>query len=183
MPISHRREKLADAILFFVTNTKYAGVTKLFKLLFLLDERHFRETGRSVTGLTYLTWEKGPAPRSLWIELQNGPVDVIADAVTVSHFTVEEDGKRTAFTARRPFSGKHLTERERKIMRELSEIFLDATADQMVDVTHAPNSAWLRTMKSKGEDQVIELDAGVDRQTKAILKEILEDRYSSEPPL
>jgi len=38
------------------------GKTKLFKLLYLLDFHHFRETGRSVTGLEYRAWKHGPVP-------------------------------------------------------------------------------------------------------------------------
>ena len=48
MLISRDREKLVNAIVFFADNTRYCGKTKLFKLLYLLDLHHFRETGRSV---------------------------------------------------------------------------------------------------------------------------------------
>ena len=37
MIIDHHREKLIDAIIYFVLNTKYCGKTKLFKLLYFLD--------------------------------------------------------------------------------------------------------------------------------------------------
>jgi len=62
MLISRDREKLVNAIVFFAGNTRYCGKTKLFKLLYLLDFHHFRETGRSVTGLEYRAWKHGPVP-------------------------------------------------------------------------------------------------------------------------
>lgn len=51
MFVSSTREKLINAIVFFAANTRHCGKVKLFKLLYLLDFAHFRETGRSVTGL------------------------------------------------------------------------------------------------------------------------------------
>ena len=62
MLISHEREKLVNAILFFAHATKHLGKIKLFKLLYLLDFEHFRQTGRSVTGLDYQAWKFGPVP-------------------------------------------------------------------------------------------------------------------------
>jgi uncharacterized phage-associated protein len=71
MIITHRREKFIQAIIFFSLKTKYCGKTKLFKLLYLLDFEHFRQTGRSVTGMDYYAWEMGPVPVALAEEWNN----------------------------------------------------------------------------------------------------------------
>jgi len=65
MLVSQARQKLIHAVVFFASNTKYCGKVKLFKLLYLLDFGHFRQTGRSVTGLDYLAWKFGPVPLAL----------------------------------------------------------------------------------------------------------------------
>jgi hypothetical protein len=62
MLIHHEREKLINAILCFAHETQCLGKIKLFKLLYLLDFEHFRQTGRSVTGLDYQAWKFGPVP-------------------------------------------------------------------------------------------------------------------------
>jgi hypothetical protein len=49
--ISRSRQKLIQTAVFFASNTQGCGKVKLFKLIYLLDFAHFRETGRSVTGL------------------------------------------------------------------------------------------------------------------------------------
>jgi hypothetical protein len=51
MLVTHEREKLINAILYFAHETKYLGKFKLFKLLYLLDFEHFRLTSHSVTEL------------------------------------------------------------------------------------------------------------------------------------
>ena len=73
MLINHEREKLINAIIYFAQHTQYLGKIKLFKLLYLLDFEHFRQTGQSVTGLTYSAWKYGPVPVALaqeWDELE-----------------------------------------------------------------------------------------------------------------
>jgi uncharacterized phage-associated protein len=157
------------------------GITKLFKLLFLLDQEHYAMTGRSVTGLAYETWKKGPAPRELWREMQDGPRDKLRDAVAVTHLTAEEDKKITRITPLRAFSGEFLTRRELGIMQRLATIYLEATADQMVDVTHLKDSPWWRTLKSKGENQPIEFDCAMDAAAKEKLAAHIADLQSSEP--
>ena len=52
-PIDHSREKLINAILYFVKNTQNCGKLKTLKLLYFLDFIHYKEIGRSVTGLEY----------------------------------------------------------------------------------------------------------------------------------
>jgi uncharacterized phage-associated protein len=71
MLIDRTRQKMLEAIIFFARSTKDCGKTKLIKLLFLLDFEHFRETGRSVTGLDYYAWKMGPVPVQLYNELED----------------------------------------------------------------------------------------------------------------
>jgi hypothetical protein len=79
MLITHEREKLINAILFFVEHTLHTGKTKLFKLLYLLDFEHYRETGRSVTGLSYYAWKLGPVPVALDEEIDEPAADPDAE--------------------------------------------------------------------------------------------------------
>ncbi len=65
MLITHEREKLINAIIYFARHTQYLGKIKLFKLLYLLDFEHFRQTGQNVTGLTYSAQQYGPMPVAL----------------------------------------------------------------------------------------------------------------------
>ena len=71
MLISRNRQKIINAIVYFAANTQNCGKVKLFKLLYLLDFAHFRETGRSVTGLDYHAWKMGPVPFDLMQEWDN----------------------------------------------------------------------------------------------------------------
>ncbi len=170
MLITHEREKLADAIIFFAKKTKYCGLIKLFKLLYYLDFIHFRETGRSVTGLDYVVWKRGPAPAHLWAEIKNGLGEDLAKAVTFQGPDPDETRSLTKILPRREFDGRYLTRREKRILEELAFLFLEAKADAMIEVTHFRGAPWDRTKKEQGLnakiDYMLALDGSSDKQLK-----------------
>ncbi len=139
------REKLLEAIAYFATNTKHVGVIKLFKLLYYLDMLHFRETGRSVTGLTYHALSYGPVPTGLYNEL-NRPSADLARTIDVRRRVVGHD-ETVAPSGKiiRPLtkpSLPHLTKREQRIVTEVAEKFRDLSASQINDVSRARDGPW-----------------------------------------
>lgn len=172
MLVTHEREKLADAVIYFVKNTKKCGKTKLFKLLFFLDFLHFKETGKSVTGQNYYTWPKGPAPKDFWHEIKGGLKGVLADSVVFQDIVDDESTKKlTKIIARRPVDGKYFTKRERRIMEQLAFIYNEASADEMVEITHLKNTPWDRVKKSEGLRKKISYMLALDGKGKNELSE------------
>jgi uncharacterized phage-associated protein len=174
------QSKLVEAISFFVGHTKHCGLTKLFKLLYWLDYHHFRETGETVTGLTYQALPRGPVPSALYEELKAGA------GKTANHFritkhtrvtigaeslerTIDDDDDRFAIRERQVFAfarsynqpskivplaryqHKYLTRREQRIASHLAEIFNECTAEQISDVSHARGGPWKQALKDRGE--------------------------------
>ena len=95
MLVTREREKLINAIIYFVNNTKTCGLVKLFKLLSFLDFEHFRQTGRSVTGLDYFAWPWGPVPRDLFFEIKGQPKEDLARAVTFGKNENKSEGENS----------------------------------------------------------------------------------------
>ena len=83
MIITHSREKLINAVLYFSQNTKFCGKTKLMKLLYFLDFMHFKQTGKSVTDLDYFAWEQGPVPKEFFEEINNTPKEDLNAIITI----------------------------------------------------------------------------------------------------
>ena len=140
------RQKLIEAIVFFTKNTKRCGSIKLFKLLYFLDMLNFRETGRSVTGLEYTAWPMGPVPTQLFEELRDPKPD-LAEKVSISlpaKGDSETESKRTQITPKTSAENFYLTVREKRISQELAEIFFEASAEDMSNVSHAKGGPWER---------------------------------------
>lgn len=180
MIINHKREKLLNAIIYFLKNTKYCGKTKLFKLLFYLDFTHFKETGRAVTGLDYFTWQYGPAPESLFEEMKK-PHDDFKAAINILSKDFESF---QAMQARRPFDKKFFTKRELRILEQVSYIFKEALAKDMVESSHLPNEPWDTTKRTKGMskpiDYMLALDGSADSLSREEVEERLHDRKEIE---
>jgi len=161
MLVTHEREKLINAILYFAHTTKYLGKIKLFKLLFLLDFEHFRQTGRSVTGLDYQAWKFGPVPLEVMQEWE-APEPDLAAAITIQPEKVIDYVRETVVPLV-PFNDSHFTKRQLRIMCELAERHRDTRSPGMIDVTHAENGAWATVWKDgSGMSQEIPYELGLE---------------------
>src|SRR5258708_1136939 len=138
MIVSRDREKLIHAMVFFCRHTKHCHTLKLFKLLNLLDSEHFRQTGRTVTGLKYYAWQQGPVPSELWNELDKGPSEDLRHALTVTtrRDSVTRSVDRRDLKPKIEVNRKLFSRRELDIMRKLALFFDDARGEDMSELSH-----------------------------------------------
>jgi hypothetical protein len=143
MLVNRHREKLINAMKYFIANTRYCHTLKLFKLLNFLDFEHYRQTGSTVTGLTYRALPKGPVPTELFAELRKGPKPDLAHEIEIKQVVDEADAVlRRELKNLRPFDSKHFSKREMKIMNRLVEFFKEVQAEDMSRVSHARKMPW-----------------------------------------
>jgi uncharacterized phage-associated protein len=171
--IEYTREKEINAIIFFIKNTKYCGKTKLFKLLYFLDFIHFKQTAKSVTGLIYNAWPWGPAPADLFNELE-APRDDLKKYLFIPK-TKPGEFFQIMIKKGIKFEAKYFSKRELRIMAEVAEIFKEAFAEDMVNVTHLPNDPWDRTINLKGERAEIDYMLSIDGTKESLSKERAHD--------
>ncbi len=140
MLIQESRRKLINAIVFFAQNTNHCGKVKLFKLLYLLDFSHFRETGRSVTGLEYLAWKMGPVPLDLMQEWDRPEPDFAAAIDIQPERVIDYTRERAVAKAR--FDDSLFTKRELRLMGDLAQRFRDDYTQPLVNITHEERGPW-----------------------------------------
>ena len=157
MIITHQREKVINAIIYFAKNTKYCGKTKIFKLLSELDFEHFKQTGKSVTGLDYSAWPRGPVSSELFEELSGRMLPDLAKAIKIVLV-----GELQQIVPRKQFDSKYFTKREKKLLSNFVEIFKDATAEQMKGSSHREGGPWDTTVKKRGLQQPIDYFMALD---------------------
>ncbi|WP_089724172.1 Panacea domain-containing protein [Candidatus Thiosymbion oneisti] len=141
MIVNHQNEKLANAIIYFVENTKSCGKTKLFKLLYFLDFEHYSQTGRSVTGLDYYAWPKGPVPVRIFNEIDS-PSNELKDAIQVTKKQTFDGKSMNNIVPIKEFSSEHFSKRELNLIKQLSEEYFDSYANDMIEATHLENQPW-----------------------------------------
>jgi len=172
MIVNRDREKLINAMIYFVQNTKHCHTLKLFKLLNFLDFEHFRQTGKSVTGQRYVAWKRGPAPNALWHELQHGGDADMQSSLRIIQHT---DGATGAslfkeIKPRAAFNKSLFSKRELAIMERLAFFFADLKADDMSEFSHDKNLPWRKVYAGgDGEGKTIPLELSLDSEP--IIKE------------
>ncbi len=176
MIITHSREKLINAVLYFSQKTKFCGKIKLMKLLYFLDFMHFKKTGKPVTDLNYFAWEQGPVPKSFFEEISDSPKEDLKALVTI-----EDTGD---FQHISPQKGKKadldfFSPRELKLLKDISFIFKDVHAKEISDISHLPNEPWNTTKTTKGMFELIDYALAIDKKSaKKIPLDIAKKRFS-----
>lgn len=171
MIIDHSREKLLNLIAYFVKNTKNCKKTKLLKLLYYADFRHFKETGMSITGLKYYAWDWGPVPKELYVEMDH-PKQDFNDSFSV----IPSEDIGVDIIVKRPADMKHFTKREMKIIEDTAFIFKEALGGTMVECTHLPNEPWRTTLKDQGMYKEINYKLALDNTKESISQAEYEQR-------
>ena len=166
MIITHAKDKLINLIIYFVNNTKHCGKTKLFKLLFFSDFTSFKITGKSITGLDYFAWPKGPVPVSLFNEME-APDKDFAHNFSISKLDAS-DRLNIKPKNNVKFNDQHFTKVELEIIERIAFIYKDALAKDIVEVTHLKNSPWDKTLKTKGKNQKIDYLLAFDSDTTSL---------------
>lgn len=195
--MNQARRKLKNSILFFAKETRNLNTTKLSKLLHYLDFEHFKLTGFPSIGLRYHAFECGPVPKNFWLEIKDGTVPSdFKDALNIYQANNDQDQeyKELRFTAKKAPDMTVFSPREKKILKKLAEIYKNATARQLSDISHAVDHPWDKVYNSPdpgaGKNDPIDYElaleqtAGTKRlQAKAQIKEFfsVEKNFSISP--
>ena len=170
------KEKRVNAIVYFCRHTRNLSMTKLFKLLFFLDFLHFKEVGRPVTDLEYFAWDYGPVPAELFFEIKErrAPPEILR-CIVEEKDPLSGESKGQYFKSIKSPDLEVFSQREIRILEEVSEIFRDAKATEMTEITHLKNEPWHKTLKTKGERAKIDFLLALDKDAK-IDEDLARDR-------
>ena len=169
--INHHREKLEGAIAYFVGNTSHCYTLKLFKLLNFLDFEHYRQTGRSVTGLDYHAFELGPVPTKLYYQIQSDDAEkVVALEVRETMDDLSNTLVRREYKTNAGFDDSYFTRRELEIMERLVLFFKDTNSNDMSKYSHDPKLPW-KKIYGKGEGRGCLIPYELALQSAAMVKD------------
>ena len=160
-----QRERLINAIAYFAKKVKFARKVKMFKLLFILDFKHFEETGLPVTDSEYFAWDFGPVPKELFEEIgEKGIPDDLAQLVRIIPNQMEGGTKSFEFKVlgNAKIDLTVFSPRQLRIMDNLVFVYKDVSGTDMSEISHLPNSPWEVTKRTKGAYQHISYSLAID---------------------
>jgi uncharacterized phage-associated protein len=185
MFVSRDREKLLNAIIYFLGATNHCHTLKLFKLLNFADFEHFRQTGRTIFNLKYRALPMGPVPTELYDEIKRGGGADLKAAISLYEVKDEITDAllRRDLKARGKFDKQYFTKREIKILERVADFFRDLKAVDMSEFSHQNKMPWKLVFGEKGEgngrfispELILDTEA-LMKETPTISKDELEDR-------
>lgn len=150
-----KRQKLFHAIIFFVENTRACHKLKLFKLLYHFDFEIYRQTGRGAIELSYHAWPMGPVPTELHEEFERPRADMKQVVAIYRDAPDDPDGdNRLRISPRVPFDEDQFTPREMRVLRQLVDIYKDATAAMMTSASHVRGGPWDQVFKKQPQGEI-----------------------------
>ncbi|MGH9906191.1 MAG: Panacea domain-containing protein [Pyrinomonadaceae bacterium] len=172
MLLTHEREKLINVVIFFARNVRFLGKTKLCKLLYFRDFWHYKESGRSVTGLDYFAWKMGPVPVEFYEEV-DAPEPDMAERVQFSEKSTRQ-GPMLVVTPVAEFDDSHFTKREMRIIESLSKEYRDTLAEDIIEATHLENQPWHKIYIEEGKRQErIPYDLALRQQEAEAMRDVI----------
>lgn len=162
-------DKLRQAVIFFASKERFLTLTKLMKLLYFLDFRHYRETGFAVTGQQYKAWDHGPVPTKVWAELKDKSADYgLSEVVRITAFEGEAcNGYKISPAPGVEFDQGFFSRRELRILNEVVEMFRGVNTSDISMASHEPRGPWAKTMRKCGPGCEIRYDLALDGLTDA----------------
>jgi len=177
--IDKRDAKALNAILYFARNVKHPTITKILKLLYLLDFMHFKETGRPVTGQKYYAWDLGPVPKDIYFRINNlKKEDEWYNSLVLNKEVIDEvsDKRIHMVLARKKPDLSVFTKREKKLLEQIAYIFKNVRPKDISDYSHLKNHPWDITINEKGEKAEIDYLLAID-DSAPLTKEEAEELY------
>lgn len=166
---------MLNALIYFSENVTNLSKTKYYKLLNYLDFTHFRQTGRSVTGLEYFAYPRGPLPKALSEEWDNPQQDFNQHLQTTTKTFPNSDKISHILEPQKKFEDSIFTPFELKIMEDLAQKYFAHTAEEMSNDSHFKTGPWheiweVRNQKYGHMPYDLVLERQMTREDKEVMK-------------
>jgi uncharacterized phage-associated protein len=138
-------EKIGNTIIYLSTNIEGLGKTKLLKLLYLLEQISIQKYGFPFFNIRFDVWKYGPVSRDIFIDLSNDSVDLLS-----SYISVEKCDETTFIRPEKAFEDDEFSDNDLFVLEYVTSHFRNATATQLVNLTHNEHSPWYHTALKNG---------------------------------
>jgi uncharacterized phage-associated protein len=149
-------DKIGNLLALLASKVPDLGITKLSKLLFLIDERAVKETGVPVTWVQYEAWHLGPVPAEIYFQIKNnenvldkGKEQTLSQFVDASPSQINTyDG--LLITPKVDFCDDEFSDYEIALIEDIVSQYGAKPAAELVNLTHAEGSLWASVVEKEG---------------------------------
>jgi uncharacterized phage-associated protein len=153
-------DKVGNLIIYLVDQVqkkhrKPVHVTKLLKLLYIIDETSVKETGVPVTCLDYKVWRMGPVAYAVYADLARNNAEQLSSFAVAKHG--EGESKKIESTNR--FDDAEFSDYEMNLIDTVIDKYGALDGNALVELLHEEGSLWKKIVDEKGLAQKFETEA------------------------
>lgn len=132
-------DKLGNTIIYLADRMENLSKTKLLKLIYLLDEYAVKKFGIPFFGFNYEVWRLGPVCQEVFAELNAEEEEL---TFLDRFITLDRQENTTYINGKSKFNDDEFSTNDLKLLEEVTTSFKNATANQLIDITHQKGSLW-----------------------------------------
>jgi uncharacterized phage-associated protein len=153
-------DKVGNLIIYLVDQVqkkhrKPVHVTRLLKLLFIIDETSVKETGVPVTGLDYRVWKMGPVAYAVYADLARNNAEQLGSFAEAK--SGEGESKKIESTNR--FDDAEFSDYEMSLIDTVVDKYGAFDGNALVELLHEEGSLWEKIVDEKELAQKFETEA------------------------
>ena len=139
------KELIGNMIILLAERYKPLYLTKLLKLLYLIDEESVKKTGAPITWLSYKAWQFGPVSEDVYSSKCLGYNKF---SQYVDFISIEENKVLVSSVSK--FDDSEFSELDMVIIEDSLCRYGQMTGSELIDITHAEGSLWDKSVKEAG---------------------------------
>jgi uncharacterized phage-associated protein len=135
--------KIGNTIRFF-TKDQSVSKTKLLKLLYLAEEVSIKKYAVPLLNISFQVWKFGPVAEPIFIETSSNP------SMFKSFFEILNTKNGSEIIAKGQFEDFEFSDNDIEVLEFVKCKYSNASASELIAITHRINSPWYKTAYEKG---------------------------------
>lgn len=148
------REKIGNLIVYIASKVTNLYLTKLLKLLYIIDEESVIESGVPVTWLEYNVWKMGPVPTDIYYDLTFNNTECLFDFIEARPVAKV---KGIEIIAKKAFEDTEFSDFEMELIDRIITKYGHLNSKELVELLHKEDSLWHKIVKEQGLEKKFEL--------------------------
>jgi uncharacterized phage-associated protein len=138
-------EKIGNLMILLSQRVPNLYLTKMLKLIYIIDEVAISESGSPVTWLDYKVWEKGPVATDIYYDLLNNN-ELFSRFITPVNST-SSLGIGKKICAEADFDDSEFSDYEIDLIERIVEECRFKGSDELIHILHGQDTLWLKAVK------------------------------------
>jgi len=141
-------EKIGNLIIYLSYSIPELFLTKLLKLVYIIDELSVKRTGIPVTWLDHKAWSMGPVAIDLYFDIKT-PFEQSNNILDYINIEIIKGNNNDSYKIlpKKEFDNSEFSSFEIGLIKEVIDKYGNYTGEELIDLLHHEKSLWYKVVK------------------------------------